>query len=177
MVGDRPKISRGRGRPKGSRTRKNLVAAARAELAKSALAVDFAASFDSLEIMERVMGHFYLRALIEEKMEAADWKAVDTLMMQALTAAEKVARYRHAQLSAVRLAGEIKTGPADGATLDELIAKIKTQLVKLGPIIDLEFAREPEGSRTERGIEHGRRLRGLSRAGRCGRLAPRRCGI
>ena len=30
--------------------------------------IDFAASFDSLDIMERVMQHFYLRALIEERM-------------------------------------------------------------------------------------------------------------
>ena len=67
--------------------------------------IDFAASFDSLDIMEWVMRHFYLRALIEERMgNRTDWKQVDGLMMQALTAAEKVARYRHAQLSAVKLA-------------------------------------------------------------------------
>jgi hypothetical protein len=82
----------------------------------------------------------------------ADWKAVDALMMQALTAAEKVARYRHAQLSAVRLAGEIKTGPPDGATLDEVLQRLKTQLMNLAPIIDFEVTREPEGARTERAV-------------------------
>jgi hypothetical protein len=62
-----------------------------------------AASFDSLDIMEKVMRHFYQRALIEEKMGAqTDWNAVDALMLKALPAAEKVARYRHAQLSATR---------------------------------------------------------------------------
>jgi hypothetical protein len=38
-----------------------------------------------------------------------------------------------------------RTGPDDGATLDELIAKIKTQLVKLGPIIDLEIVGSRRG--------------------------------
>jgi hypothetical protein len=52
------------------------------------------------------------------------------------------------------------------ASLVELLAKIKGELEKLkpilGPIIDLEVAREPQGSRTEGGstvIEHGWRSR------------------
>jgi hypothetical protein len=40
------------------------VAGARAELAKNAPPIDYAASFDSLDIMEKVMRHFYLRALL-----------------------------------------------------------------------------------------------------------------
>ena len=108
--------------------------------------IDFAGSFDSLDIMERVMRHFYLRALIEERIGSqTDWNAVDSLMLKALGAAEKVARYRHAQLSAVKIAGELKSGPADGATLDELLERIKHQLTKLGPILELEVAREPDG--------------------------------
>ena len=72
------------------------------------------------------MRHFYLRALIEQRMgPQADWSVVDALMLKALTAAEKVARYRHAQLSAVKIAGELKHGPADNATLDELLERIK----------------------------------------------------
>jgi hypothetical protein len=39
----------------------------------------------------------------------------------------------------------------EGATLDELLQRIKEQLIKLGPIIDLEIVREPARSRTERG--------------------------
>jgi hypothetical protein len=101
--------------------------------------IDFAASFDSLDIMERVMRHFYLRALIEERMGAqADWNAVDSLMQKALAAAEKVARYRHAQLSAVRLAGDINAGNNDDVTLDELLVTIKSEMVKLGPLIGLD---------------------------------------
>jgi hypothetical protein len=133
------------GRPKGARSRKTLererlkkIAAARAELAKNAPPIDFAASFDSLDIMEWVMRHFYLRARIEERMGAqTDWNAVDSLMQKALAAAEKVARYRHAQLSAVRLAGDINAGNND-VTLDELLVTIKSEMVKLGPLIGLD---------------------------------------
>ena len=78
--------------------------------------------------------------------------------MQAVRAAEKVARYRHAQLSAIKLAGDINAKVTDSASLDELIAKLKGELHKLAPIIDLDVAREPQGSRTEGGpnvIEHG----------------------
>ena len=35
------------------------------------------------------------------------------------------------------------------ATLDELLARIKTELTKLGPILDLEVVREQQGSGTE----------------------------
>jgi hypothetical protein len=72
-------------------------------------------------------------------------------MIQAAALAEKVAAFRHPKLSAVRLAGELNRKPMDGATLDELLARINTELTKLGPILDVEVVREPEGSRTERG--------------------------
>jgi hypothetical protein len=39
-------------------------------------------------------------------------------------------------------------GP-DGATLDELLERIKGELSKLGPILDMEVVSEPQGSRTE----------------------------
>ena len=112
--------------------------------------IDFKASFDSLEIMEGVTRHFFLRALIEESMGSqTDWNAVDSLMLKALAAAEKVARYRHAQLSAIKLAGDINAKVTDGASLDDLLVKIKGELEKLkpilGPIIELEVAGEPQG--------------------------------
>ena len=101
------------GRKTGSRNRKTVerekakkIAALRAEVWKNAPPIDFKAPLDSLEIMEGVMRHFYLRALIEQRMgPQADWSVVDALMLKTLAAAEKVARDRHAQLSAVRLAG------------------------------------------------------------------------
>ena len=112
--------------------------------------IDFKASFDSLEIMEGVTRHFFLRALIEESMGSqTDSNAVDSLMLEALAAAEKVARYRHAQLSAIKLAGDINAKVTDGASLDDLLVKIKGELEKLkpilGPIIELEVAGEPQG--------------------------------
>jgi hypothetical protein len=45
----------------------------------------------------------------------------------------------------------------DGATLDELLERIKGELTKLGPILDLEVACEPERSRTESGLTVGSR--------------------
>jgi len=90
------------------------------------------------------MRHFYLRARIEERMGAqTDWNAVDSLMQKALAAAEKVARYKHAQLSSVRLAGDI-SGKMDDVTLDELLVTIKQEWAKLSPLIDLDAVEEPE---------------------------------
>jgi hypothetical protein len=97
-------------------------------------------------------------------------RTADAAFVQAAAIARDVAKYRHAALSAVRLAGDINAKVADDATLDELLVKIKGQLEKLkpilGPTIDLEVAREPQGSRNEGGlnvgsrtIEHGWRSR------------------
>ena len=58
-------------------------------------------------------------------------------MLKTLAAAEKVARYKHAQLSSVRLAGDI-SGKMDDVTLDELLVTIKSEMVKLGPLIGLD---------------------------------------
>ena len=84
------------------------------------------------------MRHFYFRALIEQRMgPQADWSVVDALMLKTLAAAEKVARYKHAQLSAVRLAGDI-SGKMDDVSLDELLVTIKQEWAKLGPLIGLD---------------------------------------
>jgi hypothetical protein len=81
------------------------------------------------------MRHFYLKAVIEKTAgELADWAAVDRAMMQAASLARDLAAWKHPKLSAVRIAGELNQGPADGATLDELLERIKGELVKLGPL-------------------------------------------
>jgi hypothetical protein len=134
------------GRKTGSENRKTVerekakkIAALRAEISKNAPPIDFKAPLDSLEIMEGVMRHFYFRAMIEQRMgPQADWSVVDALMLKTLAAAEKVARYRHAQLSAVRLAGDINAKNYDDVTLDELLVTIKSEMVKLGPLIGLD---------------------------------------
>jgi len=94
--------------------------------------------------MEGVMRHFYFRAMIERSVgDGANWDKVDALMLKTLAAAEKVARYKHAQLSAVRLAGDI-SGKMDDLSLDELLVTIKQEWAKLSPLIDLDAVEEPE---------------------------------
>ena len=133
------------GRKTGSKNRKTVerekakkIAALGAEVWKNAPPIDFKAPLDSLEIMEGVMRHFYQRALIEQRMgPQADWSVVDALMLKTIAAAEKVARYKHAQLSSVRLAGDI-SGKMDDVSLDELLVTIKQEWAKLGPLIGLD---------------------------------------
>jgi hypothetical protein len=92
------------------------------------------------------MRHFYFRAKFEERLgDQAEWRRVDEAFMQAVHVAEKVARYRHAQLSAIKLAGDINARVADDVSLDELLVKIKEELVKLGPLIDLDAIRDAQG--------------------------------
>jgi hypothetical protein len=43
------------------------------------------------------------------------------------------------------------------ASLDELLESIKSDWTNLGPVIDLEAVREPQGSRTEGGSTVGNR--------------------
>jgi hypothetical protein len=75
-------------------------------------------------------------------------------MLKVLAAAEKVARYRHAQLSAMRLSGDLNARP-ENVNLEELLASIKAEWTKLGPLIGLEVV--PQGSRSEGGLTVGSR--------------------
>jgi hypothetical protein len=75
-------------------------------------------------------------------------------MLRTLAAAEKVARYRHAQLGAVRLSGDPNARP-ENVNLDELLESIKAEWVKIEPLIGLEVV--PQGSRTEGGLTVGSR--------------------
>jgi hypothetical protein len=144
-------------RAKGSKNRRTLereaankIAAARAELVKDAPPLDFSMPLDSLDVMEQAMRHFYFRAKIEERLgDRADWRRVDEAFRQAVHVAEKVARYRHAQRSAVRLSGDLNAMP-ENVNLEELLASIKAEWVKLGPLIDMDVG--PQGSRTEGGL-------------------------
>ena len=55
-----------------------------------------------------------------------------------------MAKYRHVQLSAVRLSGDLNA-KVDSSTVEELLAKIREEYRKLGPLIDLEVLRAPQG--------------------------------
>jgi hypothetical protein len=114
------------------------IAAARAELVKNAPPLDFSMPLDSLDMMEHVIRRFYFRAKSAERLgDRVDRRRANAAFRQAVRAAEEVARYRHAQLSAIKLAGDINAKVTDSASLDELIAKLKGELHKLAPIIDL----------------------------------------
>ena len=150
-------------RAKGSKNRRTLqrevankIAAARAELLKNAPPLDFSMPLDSLDVMEQAMRHFYFRANIEERLgDGADWRRVDQAFMQAVHVAEKVARYRHAQRSAVRLSGDLNARP-ENVNLDELLASIRADWAVIGPLIEMDPA-APQGSRTEGGLSAGSR--------------------
>ena len=53
-------------------------------------------------------------------------------MLKALPAAEKVAKYRHAAFSAVRLGIDINANLLTEGSVEELIAKLKNELRNLG---------------------------------------------
>jgi hypothetical protein len=139
-------------RAKGSKNRKTLeretakrVAAAHAELVKNAPPLDFSMPLDSLDVMEQAMRHHYFRAKIEERLgDGADLRRVDDAYRQAVCVAEKLARYRHAQLSAIKLAGDINAKKYDHLTLDELVAKVNAELRKLGPLIQFDVVGEQQ---------------------------------
>jgi hypothetical protein len=62
-------------------------------------------------------------ALDQRMGDDTDRNSVDVLMLKVLAAAEKVARYRHAQLSAMRLSGDLNARP-ENVNLDELFERI-----------------------------------------------------
>jgi hypothetical protein len=126
-------------RARGSKNRQTVeretakkIAAARAELVKNAPPLDFSMPLDSLGMMEHVVRRFYFRAKIAERLgDRVERRRANAAFMQAVRAAEKVARYRQAQLSAIKLAGDINAKVTDSASLDELIAKLKGELRRL----------------------------------------------
>ena len=93
------------------------------------------------------MRHFYVRAIAAKQTKQPD-KVIDAAMIQAVQIAEKVAPYRHARLSAVKLAGEPNNPMRvwDNATADELRAEIMHHLGVLieGGLIDLEALPAPK---------------------------------
>jgi len=76
---------------------------------------------------------------------------IDAAMIQAVQIAEKIAPYRHARLSALKLAGD-PNNPArfkDDATADELREEILRRLSALreAGILDLEALPVPDGGK------------------------------
>jgi hypothetical protein len=87
---------------------------------------------DSLHVMEEGMQHFYVRAMAAKQTKQPD-KVIDAAMIQAVQIAEKVAPYRHARLSAIKLAGD-PNNPVrfkDDATAEELRAEMMRRIAAL----------------------------------------------
>jgi hypothetical protein len=128
------------GRPKGSKNRSTILREAQEAMVARGLLGHEQDFLDSLAVMEEGMQHFYVRAMAAKQTKQPD-KVIDAAMIQAVQIAEKVAPYRHARLSAVRLAGD-PNNPLrfkDDATADELREEIMRHLGVLvdGGVLDL----------------------------------------
>jgi hypothetical protein len=96
---------------------------------------------DSLHVMEEGMRHFYVRA-VAAKRNGLKQEIVDAAFRDAVAIAEKVAPYRHARLSAMKLAGDPNNSMRikDDATVEEIRAELMKHMMILidGGLIDLE---------------------------------------
>jgi hypothetical protein len=85
------------------------------------------------------MQHFYVKAIVAKQ---NDGKAdvIDANFLQAASIAEKIAPYRYARLSAVKLAGDPNAQKdfEDGVTLEELKAMVEFHLKRVAPMLDLK---------------------------------------
>jgi hypothetical protein len=113
------------GRPKGSLNRRTIIR-------KAEEAIGAGSALDSLHVLEATMPHFYTRA-INLKRSGGKPEAIDANLRDAAAIAEKIAPYRHARLSAVKLAGSANNPASrwDGVTAEELRAEIMRRLIVL----------------------------------------------
>jgi hypothetical protein len=103
---------------------------------------------DSLHVMEVGMRHFFAKAM-HGKANKGKMETVDANILQAVSIAEKIAPYRHARLSAVKLAGD-PGNPVrfkDDASADEIRAELMKRLEILvsAGLIDLKALPLPGG--------------------------------
>ena len=132
------------GRPKGAKNRRTLLREAEEALGRGR---DPNEIVDMLHVIERAATHFFIRAEMG-KNAGRRAEEVDRDYKQAATLAALAAPYRHARLSAVKLASS-PTDPMqnwDKATAEELRAEIMQRLSILSEagIIDLEALPPPK---------------------------------
>jgi hypothetical protein len=99
-------------------------------------------------VIEKAMRHFYVRAEMRKHTNDKP-DLIDADYEKAAQLAALVAPYRHARLSAMKLAGD-PNNPArfkDDATADQLRAELMRHLARLtdAGIIDLEALPAPKG--------------------------------
>ena len=108
------------------------------------------AFLDSLFVMEEGMRHYFSKAM-QAKTNNMKPEIVDIYMQKAIDVAEKVAPYRHARLSAVKLAGDPNNSAPfkDIASVREEIMQDLGRLVSAG-LIDLKALPVPDGGTANR---------------------------
>jgi hypothetical protein len=103
---------------------------------------------DSLHVMEVGMRHFFAEAM-HAKTNKGKSEIIDANLLQAVSIAEKIAPYRHARLSAVKVAANPDNSARffkDDATADELREEIMRRLGELqeAGVLDLEALPAPK---------------------------------
>jgi hypothetical protein len=131
------------GRPKGAKNRRTLLREAEKYVGDKYTD----AVLDSLYVIECSMRHFFIRAEMG-KNAGRKKEEVDEDYRQAAALAALVAPYRHARLSAMKLAGD-QNSPfrfKDDATTDELRAELmkRLEILTSAGLIDLQ-ALPPRG--------------------------------
>jgi hypothetical protein len=131
------------GRPKGSKNRRTILREAEEHV--GAKYVDQV--LDSLYVIEKAMRHFFLRAETGKAVGRSQ-QQVDEDYKQAAMLAALAAPYRHARLSAMKLAGDPNNPMRvfDNASADELRAETMRRIAVLrdAGLIDLEALPVPE---------------------------------
>ena len=118
------------GRPKGAKNKLTILREAHKARIDALREPEI---IDSLHVLERSMRHFFIRA--EMGMNAGrNQSEVDADYEKAAHLAALVAPYRHAQLSAMKLAGDPNNSAPfkDGASVDELREEIMQDLGAFG---------------------------------------------
>jgi hypothetical protein len=100
---------------------------------------------DMLLVIEKAASHFYLRAEMGKHSGTRKPKEIDEDYREAAALASLAAPYRHARLSAMKLAGDPNNSVRipDNASLDELRELVKLHYKRLAPVLDLEAIRAP----------------------------------
>ena len=122
-------------RVKGSKNKRTLLREAELEAIRAGTKKDV---LTSIYVMEHIMEYFFFRA--KGMRAVGNHDEAERYYLRALTAAEKIAPYKYARLSAVKVMGDPNAQKdfEDGATLEELKAMVEYHLERVAPFLDLE---------------------------------------
>jgi hypothetical protein len=122
-------------RVKGSKNKRTLLREAELEAIRAGTKKDV---LMSIYVMEHIMEYFFFRA--KGMRAVGNHDKAERYYLRALTAAEKIAPYKYARLSAVKVMGDPNAQKdfEDGATLEELKAMVEYHPERVAPFLDLE---------------------------------------